>query len=314
MNSPVLTYLWESKDAGERVDRALALGLSISRMQIQRWLEAGVVLNGTFILEARSSVNVGDQITITVPPITPSELTAEDRPLNVVFEDKHLVVINKSAGDVVHPGAGHATGTLVAALLHHCKGELSGIGGVERPGIVHRLDKDTSGLIMIAKNDHAHEALSKQFKDRTIRKWYHAFVVGRINQLAGVWDGEIGRHPVHRQKMAIRKTGGRTAKTSYRELKNWTCASKLELEIHTGRTHQIRVHCAAANTPIVGDSLYGRNQHLATQAGVQRQLLHARKLIFQHPATGKTMELEAATPEDFILFENYLDTLPSIKK
>ncbi|MDZ4788732.1 MAG: RluA family pseudouridine synthase [Blastochloris sp.] len=307
MKPEPLSYVWKKEDCGERVDRILATGLDVSRTQIQRWIELSLVFKGQEVLGSRSRLKEEDIIRIEVPEMIPSHLIPEDRPLDVVFEDKHLVVINKKAGEVVHPGAGHATGTLVGALLHHCKGELSGIGGVERPGIVHRLDKDTSGLLLVAKNDKAHENLSGQFKDRTIRKWYAAFVVGRPSQLAGIWDGEIGRHPVYRQKMAIRKSGGRPAKTTYRVLKNWVIASKLELEIHTGRTHQIRVHCLAANCPVIGDTVYSRSQLLAKQAQVNRQLLHAWKLHFHHPVSGKIVEVEAPIPDDFNSFEQFLD-------
>lgn len=310
MKAEVLIYEWKIQDRDERVDRVLAQGLKISRTQIQRWLEQGLVckgVEGQEKLVARSRMQVGDILRIEVPKAVPSHLEPEDRELEILFEDKHMVVLNKAPGEVIHPGAGHATGTLVAALLHHCEGELSGIGGVERPGIVHRLDKDTSGLLLVAKTDKAHENLSMQFKDRTIRKWYSAFVLGRPPQLAGTWDGEIGRHPVHRQKMAIRKSGGRTARTDYRVLRNWTIASRLELEIHTGRTHQIRVHCTAAGCPVVGDVVYGRSQHLAKEAGVTRQLLHAWKLQLQHPISRKNIEFTAPLPEDFIGFEAYLD-------
>jgi len=310
MKAETRMYEWTIQDCGERVDRVLAQGLQVSRTQIQRWIEQGLVYKGVVGLEklaARTRMQAGDILRVEVPEPVPSHLEPEKRELNILFEDKHMVVLNKAPGDVIHPGAGHATGTLVSALLHHCAGELSGIGGVERPGIVHRLDKDTSGLLLVAKTDKAHENLSLQFKDRTIRKWYSAFVLGRLPQLAGTWDGEIGRHPVHRQKMAIRRTGGRPARTDYRVLKKWTVASKLELEIHTGRTHQIRVHCTTAGCPVVGDVIYGRTQHLAKEAGVTRQLLHAWKLQLQHPILGKNIEFIAPVPEDFAAFGAYLD-------
>ncbi|NJK91089.1 MAG: RluA family pseudouridine synthase [Blastochloris sp.] len=308
MDDVTLRYEWQAGDRGQRLDKVLALKWEVSRVQVQRWMDLGVVFLGEEKAEPRSRVKVGDVLVVAVPEAVPAELKPEDRPLEVLFEDAHFLVLNKAAGEVVHPGAGHAEGTLVAALLHHCRGGLSGIGGVERPGIVHRLDKDTSGLLLVAKTDQAHQNLSAQFRNRSIRKRYVALVMGKPRHLAGTWEGAIGRHPRSRQKMAIREDG-KPARTDYRIETNWQFASKLELEIHTGRTHQIRVHCAAAGCPVLGDKTYGRAHQLGEKLGVERQMLHAWRTELLHPKTGKSIEFTAELPEDFRKAELGLEAL-----
>lgn len=302
------TYLWQREDAGDRVDRVLSRAMGISRAQVQRFLDAQAVLWNDRVAGARDKVREGDTLTVRIPELKASTIQSEELPLSVVYEDRELIAINKQPGMVVHPGAGHWEGTLVSALLHHCRGELSGIGGVERPGIVHRLDKDTSGLILAAKNDRAHESLAAQFKNRSIRKWYQAMVLGVPGRKFGTWDGPIGRHRIHRQKMAVLKSGGRETRTDFKVLKSWPGrASNLELELHTGRTHQIRVHCAHAGHPVVGDAVYGRRMDWLKAAGVERQMLHAWKLSLEHPVNGKRIELVADLPDDFRHLEEHLE-------
>jgi 23S rRNA pseudouridine1911/1915/1917 synthase len=241
----------------------------------------------------KSPVKIGDQVDIEFPAPKSSHLEPEDIPLSILFEDKHLLVLDKPAGIVVHPGAGHADHTLVQALLHHCKNQLSGIGGVERPGIVHRLDKDTSGCLVVAKSDIVHQRLTKSFQDHSIQKQYLAIVKGKPGNLSGRIDKPIGRHPVHRKKMGINEKG-REAITEwkiYELLKDFTV---LECKILTGRTHQIRVHLASIGHPVLGDILYGRS----SPSFAKRQMLHAWRLEFEHPMTRKLIQAESPIPKD----------------
>jgi 23S rRNA pseudouridine1911/1915/1917 synthase len=305
-------YVCGEGDAGARLDKVLAVGLGVSRASIHRWMEGGCVrARGGGKASRKDKAVAGMAYEIDPPPAQPMELAPEDRPLDILFEDTDIIALNKPPGVVVHPGAGHAGGTLVAALLHHCRGKLSGIGGVERPGIVHRLDKDTSGILLVAKNDQAHVELARQFHDRLTRKTYLAWVVGGPRLPAGSWHGPIGRHPIHRQKMAVieQEGKGRQAHTDYRLVRRVGGAALLELDLHTGRTHQIRVHCNAAGCPVAGDGVYGRQPEWVRKAGAHRQLLHAWKLHFQHPGTEKSIELAAPVPEDFLRFEENLGRL-----
>lgn len=302
-----LTYEWKEEDQGERLDKVLAQKCGVSRTQLQAWLKAGLVRCGEGVLTAKSKLVAGNKIEIVPPQLQPSKILPMKLPLDVLYEDQDILVLNKKAGDVVHPGAGMQQGTLVSALLHHCKGSLSGIGGVERPGIVHRLDRDTSGVLVVAKNDAAHQALSCQFEERSVIKIYEAYVLGKPRWATGTWEGSIGRHPSHRQKMAVVTKNGRTARTDYRVLAVGTRASLLELRLHTGRTHQIRVHAAAAGCPVIGDKVYGRPVEWVKQIGVTRQLLHAKKIVFVHPQTHKTVEFIAPVPEDFKKFARFLN-------
>jgi len=291
------THLVTSEHAGDRFDRFVATQMpELSRSRVQALIRSGDILLNGASSRASETVHDGDEVTASVPDATPStELEGEDIPLAILHEDADLVVIDKPAGLVVHPGAGNATGTLVQALLHHCD-DLSGIGGVERPGIVHRLDKETSGCLVVAKNDAAHQSLSTQFAERTIEKTYLAIVKGTLRRATGTIDAAIGRHRSNRQKMAIDLTGkGRESVTHYRVLTAANGLSLVECQPKTGRTHQIRVHLKHLGHPLAGDPVYGKREYFP------RHLLHAWKLAFDHPRTGKRMEFTAPVPADFPL-------------
>jgi len=252
-----------------------------------------VLLNGA-TTRPRQVVRSGDKVELTEPPLEKIESQPEPIPLEILFEDNDLIVINKPAGLVVHPGAGHRQHTLVNALLSHCT-TLSGIGGKERPGIVHRLDKETSGCLVVAKNDEAHRELSRQFAERVVEKTYLALVAGKLRKRSGVIEEKIGRHPVHRQRMSVSSSRGRPAKTEYRVVRSGNQASLVECRLHSGRTHQVRVHLHHLGHPVLGDKVY------ATRAAKDfpRQMLHAWKLGFRHPGTGDWKSLEASLPDDF---------------
>ena len=282
-------------DAGTRIDQFLAARLPVlSRSRIQDLMKCGHILVNARESKASSKLRAGDHITVAEPPPVASGTSAEDIALDVLFEDGDLIVLNKPAGLVVHPAAGHWHGTLVNALLHHCKG-LSSIGGEERPGIVHRLDKETSGCLVAAKNDIAHRALTRQFAGREVTKIYLALATGEFREAKGIIDGAIGRHPVHRKKMTVLVgERGRAARTDYRVLRKLAAGTLVECTLHTGRTHQIRVHLKHLGHPLVGDEVYGR------RAGFERQMLHAWKLGFTHPVTAERMIFTAPIPADFV--------------
>ena len=289
-----------------RLDRFLASELqAYSRSRIQQLIRDQFVrLNGA---PARPSdpVRAGDQIDLTEPPPARIENQPEPILLEILFEDADLIVINKPAGLVVHPGAGQREHTLVNALLHHCT-NLSGIGGKERPGIVHRLDRETSGCIVVAKNDGAHRTLSAQFAARTVEKVYLALVAGKLKKNHGIIEEKIGRHPVHRQRMSIAAMHGRPAKTEYRVLRASEASSLVECRLHSGRTHQIRVHLHHLGHPVLGDKVYAPK----SAGDFSRQLLHAWKLGFQHPRTGELKSFSAPLPEDFEQAMNFLGLGP----
>ena len=278
-----------------RLDRHVARALpEFSRSRIQQLIRAGFVrLNGA-TTRPNQLVRTGDEIELTQPPPEKIETRPEAIPLEILFEDDDLIVINKPAGMTIHPGAGHREHTLVNALLYHCP-KLSGIGGKERPGIVHRLDKETSGCLVAAKNDVAHRELSKQFTARTVEKIYLALVAGKLPKETGVIENKIGRHPVHRQRMSVSSPIGRAAKTEYRVLRSSEEASLVECKLHSGRTHQIRVHLHHIGNPVLGDKIYAPR----FAKGFPRQMLHAWKLGFCHPRTGEWKNFEAALPDDF---------------
>jgi 23S rRNA pseudouridine1911/1915/1917 synthase len=303
--------------AGLRLDQALAqLDADLSRSAAQRLIAQQLcLLNGT-AAKRSASVAAGDRISVTVLPPEPTEVTPEAIPLNVVYEDADLIVIDKPSGMVVHPGAGNPRGTLVNALLAHCD-DLSGIGGELRPGIVHRLDKETSGLLVSAKSDVAHRELSRQIAARTARRTYWALVWGRFAEPSGEVSAPIARHPLHRRMMGVVE-GGRAALTLYQVLEEFRFGSQparrgyaislLELELKTGRTHQIRVHMTHIGHPILADPLYGRQRRLPQSASrelaeaiadLEGQALHARRLSFVHPCSGEGMVFEAEPPRDF---------------
>jgi 23S rRNA pseudouridine1911/1915/1917 synthase len=279
----------------QRLDRFLAQALpTFSRARLQTLIRDGFVLLNGKAARPRDPVRTGDIIELREPEIEKVEAQPEQIKLDVIFEDGDLLVLNKPAGIVMHPGAGHQQHTLVNALLAHCQ-NLSGIGGKERPGIVHRLDKETSGALVVAKNDTTHRNLSSQFAARTMTKIYLALVAGILRKTSGVIDKAIARHPVHRQRMSIARRQGRSAKTEYRVLRSGNEISLIECILHSGRTHQIRVHLHHLGHPVLGDKLYG-----GKRAGdYPRQMLHAWKLAFRHPRSGEEMSFEAPVPTDF---------------
>jgi len=284
-----------SEQARQRLDRVLAEALpAFSRARLQTLIRDGFVsLNGK-PPRPRDLVRTGDMVELREPELEKVEAQPEQIKLDVIFEDDDLLVLNKPAGIVMHPGAGHQAHTLVNALLAHCQ-NLSGIGGKERPGIVHRLDKETSGALVVAKNDATHRDLSSQFAARTMTKIYLALVAGILRKTSGVIDKAIARHPVHRQRMSIARRQGRSAKTEYRVLRPGDEISLVECILHSGRTHQIRVHLHHLGHPVLGDKLYG-----GKRAGdYPRQMLHAWKLAFRHPRSGDEMSFEAPVPRDF---------------
>ncbi len=296
------TVIVEQTLLSERLDHFLRDKLTdVSRGTIQRLIEEGQITIDGKKVKATHHPRAGEIIEIRFPEAKPAEAQAENIPLDILFEDKDLLVLNKPAGLVVHPAAGHEEGTLVNALLHHCAGKLSGIGGVARPGIVHRLDKDTSGCVVVAKNDAAHLKLAEQFAGRSLEKIYHAIVCGEPQQ-KGEIEAAIARHPTERKRMAIIDSG-REARTSWKVVERLKGSALLEVELHTGRTHQIRVHFQFAGFPILGDDVYGlkQNKKLTASNGytAPRQLLHASRLTFIHPRTGKKIKAEAPLPEDF---------------
>lgn len=282
----------------QRLDRALAESFpDYSRSRLQKLIEQeNVQVNGTVCTDKKQTVQAGDEICLFIPPLQPLTVQPESIPLDILYEDEQLIIVNKPAGLVVHPAPGNETGTLVNALLAHCD-NLPGIGGVERPGIVHRLDKDTSGAIVVAKTDFAHQHLQKQIQDKTAQREYLGIVHGSPKGLEGTIDLPIGRHRVDRKKMAVVEKGGRRAITHWRieeRLGNYTL---LAFALETGRTHQIRVHCAAIGHPIVGDPVYSSAQSLGVR--LSGQVLHARRLGLIHPLTGEKISAIAPLPKDF---------------
>src|SRR4051794_37966404 len=289
---------------GVRLDTYLrSIYQAVSRGAIQRLIEEGHIRVNGQNTKPTNSPRAGDVIDVHWPEARPARAEPEDIPLDVLYEDKDLLVLNKPPGIVVHPAAGNEAHTLVNALLHHCRGQLSGIGGVARPGIVHRLDKETSGCLVAAKNDDAHLALSAQFASRKVEKIYHAIVCGEVQRDEGQIRAAIARHSSHRKRMAVNDESGREAKTSYRVIERLRSSTLVEVLLHTGRTHQIRVHFQHIGYPIVGDEVYGQRQNVRledlTKYRAARQMLHASKLAFIHPRTGKKVAFEAPRPEDF---------------
>lgn len=283
-----------------RADKALALAFpEHSRTALQRAFDAGLVTVRGAPVKRDHAVAGGDAIEFALPDVVPAELRAVDIPLDVIFEDKHMLAVNKASGMIVHPGAATGEDTLVHALLAHCAGGLSGIGGVERPGIVHRLDKETTGVIVVAKNDKAHRALADQFATRALKKEYLALVSGVPQLLSGTIDRAIARHPTHRHRMTVGE-GGKPAKTSWERVEAFgDIAALLRCQIFTGRTHQIRVHLKSLGHPILGDPLYGWKPDARLAKQPERVMLHAEHLVLTHPINGKELDLRAPLPADF---------------
>jgi 23S rRNA pseudouridine1911/1915/1917 synthase len=288
----------------ERLDVFLRGQLpEVSRGTIQRLLAEGRIRVDGQIVKPTHHPKAGETITLDWPEARPDTAQAEDIPLDILYEDQELLVLNKPAGLVVHPAAGNEEHTLVNALLHHCAGKLSGIGGVARPGIVHRLDKETSGCLVVAKNDAAHVKLSAQFAAREVTKVYQAIFCGRMARASGEINAAIARHPTQRKRMAVAPRGGRAARSTYSVIEQWPAAGQVEIQIHTGRTHQIRVHLEHLGCPVVGDLVYGKRQNASLKKSTgytaPRQLLHAAQLAFIHPKTGKKLAFKAPLPDDF---------------
>ncbi|MBQ7692026.1 MAG: RluA family pseudouridine synthase [Oscillospiraceae bacterium] len=302
-----------AEESGERIDALLARAFpALSRSLIQKCMEAGAVtLNGKPVKKnARGAA--GDEVLFAFPETEPLPLQAQALPLDVVYEDGDLIVVNKARGMVVHPAPGHPDGTLVNALLWHCGDTLSGIGGVQRPGIVHRIDKDTSGLLVAAKNDFAHQGLSAQLSDHSLFREYEAVACGSFRETGGTVDKPIGRHPVDRKRMAVTEKNGKRAVTHWELKAAYRGYALILCRLETGRTHQIRVHMASVGHPLLGDGLYGAK---CPDKGLEGQCLHARRLTLIHPRTGETMCFEAPRPAYFTgVLEKLGPTLQAEKK
>ena len=285
------------EDAGVRIDKYLAEQLpDITRSYLQKLLKDGSVQMNGKPVKASTKTAAGAVIALTIPEPEEPEILPENIPLDILYEDSDVILINKPKNMVVHPAAGHYTGTLVNALMYHCRGDLSGINGVLRPGIVHRIDKDTTGVLIVCKNDRAHNALAEQLKEHSITRKYRAIVCGNLKEDEGTVDAPLGRHPQDRKKMAIVRSGGKRAVTHYRVLERFGNYTYIECRLETGRTHQIRVHMASLGHPLLGDEIYGRAK---SPFKLEGQTLHAMVLGFIHPTTGEYMEFEAPLPEYF---------------
>ncbi len=290
-------FLVTEEIAGSRLDKAITLLCSdLSRNSAQQLVESGDILVNGVVSNKKYSVKNGDVITITFPEPTTLSVEAEAIPLDIVYEDEHLLVVNKPKGMVVHPAAGNYTGTLVNALLYHCGASLSGINGVIRPGIVHRIDKDTSGLLVVAKNDIAHKGLAEQIKEHSFTRVYNTVVVGNIKDDYGTIDAPIGRHPKDRKKQAVTEKNSKNAVTHFEVLERYNGFTFLKVKLETGRTHQIRVHMAYRGTPVAGDVVYGNPKKTY---GLQGQCLNASTIGFIHPVTGEYLEFTTDLPDYF---------------
>ena len=281
-------------EAGQRADVALAAMLELTRSNMQKLLDEGRAVKGAKVIKSNYKLKLGDEIIVTLPEPQPLDVQPENIPLDIIYEDEDVVVVNKARGMVVHPAAGNYSGTLVNALLYHCK-NLSGINGVIRPGIVHRLDKDTSGIMICAKNDAAHVSLSEQIQSKSAQRTYLAVVRGNIKTDSGVIETQIARDKDDRKKMAVVKEGGRNAVTEYEVVERFGKYTIVKCKLKTGRTHQIRVHMEYLGYPLVGDPKYSP---MKTPFSINGQALHSLTLAFDHPRTGERMEFEAKLPED----------------
>lgn len=288
----------ENED-GERIDRYLADALpECSRSYIQKLIKDGLILVNTKPVKANYRLCCGDRVEVTIPELKEPDIVPEDIPLDILYEDKDIIIINKPKQMVVHPAPGHYSGTLVNALMFHCKEELSGINGTMRPGIVHRIDMDTTGSLVVCKNDPAHQSLSEQLKEHSIRRVYEAVVHGNIKEDKGTVNAPVGRHPTDRKKMSVHARNGREAVTHYKVLERYGDYTYIQCELETGRTHQIRVHMSSTGHPLVGDAVYGPKK--CPFPYLQGQTLHAKTLGIIHPGTGKYLEINAPLPQYFV--------------
>lgn len=310
MSENVICTTAGEDDCGTRLDVYLTGSLEdMSRSGIQKLIEGGhVVVNDEICTTKKRKIETGDRIDITIPVPEKLDILPEDIPLEIVYEDEHLMVINKEKGMVVHPGVGNMSGTVVNAIMHHCDGRLSSINGIERPGIVHRIDKDTSGLLMIAKTDQAHQSLSDQLAKHSITRAYKAIVYNNFKEDEGRIEFPIGRHPTNRLKQAVTDVNSKSAITNYRVLERFGRFTFIEARLETGRTHQIRVHMSYMKHPLLGDDVYGPSKN---SYGVEGQMLHAYLLGFVHPVSGEYMEFESDLPEEF---QSVLDKLRKSQK
>lgn len=282
---------------GERIDKYLSEQLEdMTRSHIQKLIKENMVRVNGMAVKSNFKLSASDQIEVEIPELKEPDILPENSPLDILYEDQDILVVNKPKGMVVHPAPGHYTGTLVNAIMYHCKDNLSGINGVMRPGIVHRIDMDTTGSLLICKNDRAHQALAEQLKEHSITRKYHAIVHGRLKEDEGTIDKPIGRHPIDRKKMSVHCTNGREAITHYRVLKRFQQFTYIECQLETGRTHQIRVHMSSIGHPILGDQIYGPAK---CPYKLQGQTLHAKVLGITHPTTGEYMEFDAPLPDYF---------------
>ena len=301
-------YTVEESQSGMRLDKFLTeIYPDQTRSFLQKLVKSGEIkVNGKPVTKAGFVVEGGDQVSASIPAPQAVEIEAENIPLDILYEDADVLIVNKPKGMVVHPSAGHYSGTLVNAIMYHCADSLSGINGEIRPGIVHRIDMDTTGALIICKNDAAHVDIAEQIKEHTVTRRYRGIVCGIVKEDEGTIEGAIGRHPTQRKKMAINEKNGKPAITHYKVLQRFAKYTYMEFRLETGRTHQIRVHMASIGHPLLGDELYGNPKNLAMK-GLQGQTLHAMVIGFVHPTTHEYMEFEAPLPE---YFQNLLQKLP----
>ena len=302
------SFLVEADQAGVRLDKFLTtIYPEQTRSFLQKLIKNGEIkVNEKPVTKAGFVVESGDHVTASIPAPQEVEIEAENIPLDILYEDSDVLIVNKPKGMVVHPSAGHYSGTLVNAIMYHCADSLSGINGEIRPGIVHRIDMDTTGALIICKNDAAHVDIAEQIKEHTVTRRYRGIVCGIVKEDEGTIEGAIGRHPTQRKKMAINEKNGKPAITHYKVLQRFAKYTYMEFRLETGRTHQIRVHMASIGHPLLGDELYGNPKNLAMK-GLQGQTLHAMVIGFIHPSTHEYMEFEAPLPE---YFQNLLQKLP----
>lgn len=306
MNEVVFDILPEMEE--ERIDKCISNYMEgLSRSYIQKMIKDGNVTVNDAVVKASYKVQVDDRVRFVIPDSVEPDIPAQDIPLDILYEDRDILIVNKPKNMVMHPAPGHYEGTLVNAVLYHCKGELSGINGVLRPGIVHRIDKDTTGSVIVCKNDEAHNAIAKLLKAHDITRKYRAIVYGNIKDDQGTVDAPIGRHPNDRKKMAINEKNGKRAVTHYRVIERFGQYTYIECQLETGRTHQIRVHMASIGHPLLGDTVYSGRK---SPFHLEGQVLHAMTIGFVHPGSGTYVEFEAPLPD---YFEKLLNTLRSLR-